>query len=471
MNITELKKEELNLHLNVVIPAQVINTEVTKELTSLTKTVRIAGFRPGKVPLTVIQKKYGDSVRHGVVESQLKRAVSNIMQDRKLEVIGDPAVENLKMDAGKDLEFVVKFSLVPKITLPDFKKISLEQPVLAVGEKDIEEKLQQLLDTTKTYTKESKGKAAKGDQVIIDAIGKVDGKAFEGGKLEGHKLVLGSGVFIPGFEDQLIGLKAGSETTVKVTFPENYHAKELAGKPSEFEVKILSVFKSTVPELDEELLKSYGCKSVEELKEKLGKLIEDQYKEAINTTMKLHFFDQLEKLLTFEVPESLLDTEFKILQSNSEAAKASDPTLAKKSDKELEKYYKKLAVRRVRIGLMLAEYAKANNIQVNGNEIKQAVLNQARNFPGQENIIFDYYKKNPSALSALKGPILEEKAVTHIFTNQVNLSSKNYSRKKLEEMLDKENDRDFEQSAGINLTTSYSLYMKCYTRAGLCFAE
>lgn len=249
-------------------------------------------------------------------------------------------------------------------------------------------------------------------------------------------------MFIPGFEDQLVGLKAGDEAVVSVTFPVDYHASDLAGKPAEFKTKVLSVLKPEARELDEEFAKQYGCKSVEELKERLSKMIESQYASPINTMMKLHLFDQLEKILSFNVPESLFNREFETLKANTEAARKSDESLSKKTDKELEEYYKRLATRRVRIGLLLAEYAGQNNIQVTFDEIKQAVVNQARNFPGHESAIYEYYKKNPSALSALQGPLLEDKAVDSIFNTQVSLLEKKYSRKELEELLEKENDKE-----------------------------
>lgn len=442
MNVTELKKEELNLELKVVIPSKSIDTEVQSELASLARTAKIQGFRPGKVPLSVIEKKYGDSVRGRVLNNKIQSSLKDIIKERKLNTVGDPTLDDVKMEAGKDLEFVLKFELVPEITMPDFKKISVEKPILEITEKDIEEKIEQLLDLSKKFEKESKGKAAKGDQIVIDAIGETGGKPFEGGKLDAYKLVIGSGVFIPGFEDQLIGLKAGSEVVVKVTFPVDYHASDLAGKEAEFKVKVLSVFKSEAPELNEEFAEQYGCKSVQELKEKLSTMLENQYAGPVNTMMKLHLFDQLEKMLKFNVPETLFNREFETLKTNTEAAKKSDEGLAKKSAKELEEYCKKLATRRVRIGLLLAEYAKQNNIQVTFDEIKQAVMNQARNFPGHEAAIYEYYKKNPSALSSLQGPLLEDKAVGSIFDTQVNLLEKKYSKKKLEELLDKEHDRD-----------------------------
>jgi trigger factor len=442
MKFTELKRDKLNLHMQVVVKNAAIEADMQEEMTKLSKNVKIDGFRPGKVPLSVLQKRYGNSVRNDVISSKVKEAINKIIKENDLNTVGDPVIDEVKAEAGKDLEFVAKFEIVPEIAMPDFKKISIEKPILTVSEKDVDEKINQLLDFSKKFEKESKGKAAKGDQVVIDAIGEVNGKAFEGGKLDGYKLVLGSGVFIPGFEDQLIGLKAGSEAVVSVAFPEDYHAEELAGKPAEFKVKVISIHKSEAPELNDEFVKQYGCNTVEELKERVGKMIENQYKMPINTMMKLELFNHFEKLLSFEVPKSLFDREFEILKNNSESAKKSDEILAQKSDAELVEYCKKLAMRRVRIGLMLAEYAKINDIKVSFDEIKNSIVEHARNFPGHEAEIFEYYKKNPSAMMSLQGPILEDKAVNSIFESQVTIKEKKYSKKDLEALLEKENDQE-----------------------------
>jgi len=440
--ITELKNEGLDFQVKVKIPSSIIETKVQDELLKLVSRVTMPGFRPGKVPVSTVEKKHGASVRQDVLAHETNHITQRIIKENKLNIATDPKIEDLKNETGKDVEFTLKFERLPKIDIPDFKKISIDKPVLKVAEKDIDEKIEKLAEFSKDYSKESKSKAAKGDQVTIDAVGYVDDVAFEGGKLTGHKLVLGSKSFIDTFEDQLVGTKKDEEVTVNVTFPENYHAADLAGKPAKFEVKILAVHKPEEVEINDEFAKKFKFESVEKLREQVANNIRAEFAEPIGTIMKMSLFDQLEKMLDFEVPASLIQREYQILKSQGEQLKESDPSLKDKADKDLDKYYQKLALRRVRIGLMLAEYVQAHELRIEQNDIKAAVMSQARNFPGQEMAIIEYYQKNQNALEALKGPILEEKGVKHIFENAIKIKEKEYSRKDLEKFLEKENNRD-----------------------------
>ena len=439
MQITELKNEGLDFEVRVVIPADKIFDEIQKELTHLTKKVRIDGFRFGKVPLSIVNKKYGASVKSDVLQHQVKHSIEKVIKDNNLNIATDPKIENFKSEDEKDLEFTLKFELMPKITMPDFKQISLEKPFLKVSDADINDHIERLVEFSKEYTKESKAKAAKGDQVTIDAIGYVDNKAFEGGKLDNYKLVLGSKTFIDTFEDQLIGSKVNDELTVKVTFPDNYQQKDLASKPAEFKVVVKAVHKAEVPKIDDELAKKFNCENVEKLRAQIAKNIESTFDESINTLMKMRLFDQLESTLKFDVPESLVEREYQILKTQIAREEGESLPVKGKKEKDLEEYYKKLSLRRVRIGLMLAEYVKEKALRIEQNDLKDAVMAQARSFPGQEKSVIEFYQKNSNALESLKGSILEEKAVKHIFDNQVNISKKQYNKKDLEEFLESQN--------------------------------
>jgi trigger factor len=437
MKITEIKNANTDLHLRVTIPSKDLSSEVDRELAKLAKSAKIDGFRVGKVPTSFLKKKYGISLRADAVRNKIVKAISDITKDRKLRVFTDPEIEDIKNEENKDLEFTLKYQLIPEVTMPDFKKISIEKPVLELKDKDIDEQMEKLIGAAKEYKKISKSKAKNGDQVTIDAVGYVDGKAFAGGKLTSHKLVLGSGAFIAGFEDQLIGAKAGDDVSVQVDFPKEYHEKTLAGKPSEFKVKVLEVHNETPAKLDDEFAKKFNFENVEKLREQIEKNVRSSYEEPITTMMKMELFNKLETVLKFDIPKSLLDREISVLER--QAPQIDDEEFKTKSQENKEAYFKKLAARRVKLGLMLAEYVKLQKLEIDKTDIQKAVMDQARNFPGRENEIIDFYLKNENALESLKGPILEDKAVKIIFEKEVKLVEKSYTKAKLEKLLEKDN--------------------------------
>ena len=436
MKIVELKKDKTEFHAKVAISAKEITGEVDKELKDIAKTAKMDGFRVGKIPAHILKKKYGSSIKADSMRKKINSSVDEIAEKNKLNVAMDPVIEGIRDEDGKDLEFTVKFDLLPEIKLPKFKKISVEKPILKITDKDVDEQIDKIANFSKTYEKESKGKATNGDQLTIDAVGYVDGKAFDGGKLDDHKLVLGSNAFIPGFEDQLIGSKNGDNVKVKVTFPEEYHSKNLAGKPSEFKVKVKAVNKPSNPKIDDEFAKKFKCDTVAKLKEQIKQNFSTSYEKSIHVMMKMNLFDKLEGMLKFDVPKSLIEKEVSILEKQSD--QFVDPEISKKSDKEKAEYFEKLASRRVRIGLVLAEYVKQKNLKITEDDVRQAIIAQARNYPGQEQQVIEFYQKDLQALEALKGPILEEKGVKEIFGNEIIINEKTYSRDKLEKLLKKE---------------------------------
>ncbi len=436
MKIEELKNNKTEFHAKVIIPAKEIATEIDKELKKVAKTAKMDGFRVGKVPAHILKKKYVPSMKADIVRQKVNSSIDELIKKNKLNIAMDPAVEDLKSEDDQDLEFTLKFELLPEIKLPEFKKISIERPKLEVTDKDINEQIDRIASFSKTFDKESKAKAADGDQLTIDAIGYVDGKAFDGGKLDGHQLVLGSNAFIPGFEDQLIGSKAGDDISVKVSFPEEYHAKDLAGKPSEFKVQVKAVHKPDVPKIDDEFAKKFKCENVAKLKEQIKENFTTSYEEPIHVMMKMSLFDKLEGMLKFDVPKSLIEREVSILEKQSD--QFADPEINAKSDKEKAAYFEKLASRRVRIGLLLAEYVKLKKLTITEEDIRQAIIAQARNYPGQEQQVIEFYQKDRQALESLKGPILEEKGVKEIFDNEIVIKDKMYSKDKLEKLLETE---------------------------------
>lgn len=438
MKVAELKNDKTEYQAKITIPEKEIAELVNKELAKIAKTAKMDGFRVGKVPVGILKKKYASSIRADVARTKINNAIDETIKKNTLNIALDPIIEDVTNEDGKGLEFTLKFELLPEIKMPDFKRISIEKSKLEVSKKDIDDQIDRLSSFSKSYDEESKTKAKNGDQVTLDAIGYVDGKAFDGGKLDAHKLVLGSNSFIPGFEDQLIGCKKGDDVTVKVDFPKEYHSENLAGKPSEFKVQIIAVHKEKPVKIDDEFAKNFKCDSVDKLKEQISKNIESSYDEPIHTMMKMKLFDKLESMLKFDVPASLLTRETDILKKQTEQMGYEDPSIKDKSDKEKEAYFDKLASRRVKIGLMLAEYVKQHNMQIQEEDIRQAIITQARNYPGQEQQVIEFYQKDRSALESLKGPILEEKAVKAIFTKEVIINEKTYSKDKLEKLLDKE---------------------------------
>ncbi len=437
MIISELKKDKTEFHVKVTISVHDISKQIDTELANVAKTAKMDGFRVGKVPLAVLRKKYVPTIRNGIARDKIDAAIKQVVKDNKLNIAFDPVIEDFKNEDKQDIEFVLKFELLPVITLPDFKKISIEKPVLDVSKKDIDEQLDRIVSFSKSYDKETKSKAKSGDQVTIDAIGYVDGESFEGGKLNAHTLVLGSKSFIPGFEDQLIGSKAGDDVSVKVDFPKDYHSKDLAGKPSEFKVKVLAVHQESTQKIDDEFAKKFKCENVEQLREQISKNISSNYDESILVLMKMKLFDKLEELLKFEIPASLLEREKEILKGQSSQL-GDDAEIKNMSDKEKVKYFDDLAARRVRIGLMLAEYVKQKALSITEEDIRNAIIAQTKVYPGQEQMVIEFYQKNKNALENLKGPILETKGVLAIFANEVVIKEKSYTTDKLEKLLESE---------------------------------
>lgn len=442
MKFTEIKNDGLERHFKVTIPTKTIEPKISTEIAKLSKTARVDGFRVGKVPASMIDKKYGASVRGDVVSHEIHHAINDIIKETKLNIVGNPAIDDLKSESGKDVEFNLILEIMPNIEMPNFKDIKISKPVLDVSEKDIEKRMDEIANMRRTFTDRKKGsKAVDGDMVVIDFVGSVDGVEFPGGKAEGHKLVLGSKSFIPGFEDQLIGTKAGEEVLVKVQFPDAYHAKDLAGKDSEFKVTVHNVQSPVKAEINDDFAKEVGFKDLTEFKDKLKEEMGRVYEEHIYTMMKMKLFDALESSLTFEAPKSMFNNEYNLLKSQLDNIK-DDDALDKKSPEEIEKYCRRVSERRVKVGLLLSEYVKKHNLKIENQDIKDAILKEARNFPGQENAVIEYYSTNKKAIQSLTGPVLEEKAVKAIFANEVTMKDKKYSNEALEKLLEEEANTD-----------------------------
>ncbi len=428
MKVTEIKNEGLELHCHITVPASTLAKAVSNRLQELSKTVKLSGFRTGKIPLSIIEKKYKASILSETINKEIQHQVSHLIKDKKLKLSTQALIDDIKFEDEKDLEFKVMFEKMPEITFPDLAEVKIVKPIVKITDNEIDSRVKELLAFKTQYKAATKAsKAEEKDKVIIDFEGFLDGKAFSGGKAENHALVLGSKTFIPGFEEQLIGKKAGDNVTVKVTFPAEYSEKSLAGKATEFKVKIHEVQKPEKLEINDELAKEVGAANLDELKNNIEKMLSRGFEEQSYTHQKMELFNQLESLLSYDVPKSMMEKELSTLTAQVRELKDEDPKLKGKSEKDIDKYSEKVALRRIRIGLFLSEYANVNKITPSSEDFKIAITKQAMAFPGKEKEIFDFYQKNPKALQSIAGPILEDKSVKELLDKKVKIIEKEYS--------------------------------------------
>lgn len=444
MKINELKKEGLRYEYEVVVPAKDMDARLESRLKDVAESTKVPGFRPGKVPLSIVKKKHGARVLGEVLENAVSESYRDLLKKNKLRPAVDPQIEIDKaFDEGKDLKYSVVVEVFPDVPDVDFSKVKLEQLAVEVGDKEIEEGLGKLKEANKEFKALATARAAKkGDTTVIDFVGKIDGEAFEGGAGQDHHLILGSNQFIPGFEDQLIGAKKGDKKAVKVTFPEDYGHKDFAGKDAVFDVEVKDILEPKEPKIDAEFAKKLSFDSVDKLREAIKERIEKDYEAACRMLTKKSLFDALNDLYDFEVPSAMLEQESTALRQHDQEehehgeecdhGKECDKEKKKPSKKELEKF-EKLALRRVRLGLVLAELSQKNKITVTETELRRVILDRAANFPGQEQQIIEIYQKNPQLLDQTRGPILEDKVVDFLF-EKIKPKEKKISVKEFEEL-------------------------------------
>jgi trigger factor len=426
MQVTETLSDGLKREYKVVVPASELDTKVNARLNDLKGRVQISGFRPGKVPVTHLKRLYGKSAMADVIESTVRDTNMQIFTERGFKLAGDPKVtlpteqaDVEKLIEGKsDLDYTVAIEILPPIELADFKNFKVTKPVADVADSEIDEAVNRVADQNKPYGPKAPGeKAADKDRVTIDFTGSIDGKAFEGGKGGDLVVEIGSGTFIPGFEDRLIGAIAGENRKIEATFPPNYTNAELAGKKAEFDVSVKSIETPQAVTIDDELAKKLGLESLAKLREAVKTRIEREHAAMTRQKLKRQLLDQLDASHKFAPPASLVDEEFarvwSSVQTEMEREKktfADENTTEEKARDE----YKKIAERRVRLGLVLAEIGEKNKLTVSDEEVSRAVVEQARQFPGQEQQVWEYYRKNPQALAAVRAPIYEEKVVDFV---------------------------------------------------------
>ena len=418
MQVTEISNEGLKREFKVTIQSNDIQSKVDLRLEELGRTVKLPGFRPGKVPMPVLRKRFGASVMGEVLERAVSDSSYQAMGERGLRPAMQPKIEITSFAEGKDLEYKMAVELLPEIKPIDFKELKLERLKVEPGDAEVTKAIERLAEASRQTEKVTEDRATqKGDTLLIDFVGKMDGKEFAGGAAKDHKLELGSNQFIAGFEDQLVGHKPGTTTDINVTFPAEYGSAELAGKPAVFTVTIKEIHSKLPVSVDEELAKKIGFEDLASLRKAVGEQIGKEFTRAARSRVKRQLLDQLADKHSFTVPQGMVDVEFsQIWQSVEEARKRGDddPTIKGKSEEELKKDFGGIAERRVRLGLLLSEVGRVNNIQVSEDEVNRTLIEEARRFPGQERKIIEYYRSQPEAMAQLRAPLFEDKVVDFI---------------------------------------------------------
>ena len=421
MQVVEKSNEGLSRVIAVTIPVAELNEKLDARVKEMAPQMKLKGFRPGKVPVSYVKKTFGRDFMGEIINASLNETSQAALEELKLRPAA-PAEMNLTSDMDKviagqeDLAYEMSLEIMPEFTPVDPKTLKLTRPTYEASEEDLDEALKELASQAKSY-EDKKGKtvkAADGDQLTIDFLGKIDGEAFDGGAAEDADLVIGSNRFIPGFEEQLKGAKVGEEKTIEVTFPEDYQAKHLAGKAATFDVTVKAIKAEVESKIDDEFAKRIGLESLDQLKELLKSNLNQQYAGATRFKLKRALLDVLDEGHDFPLPPKMVDAEFEGIWAQVSADKDAGQLPeedAKKSEDELKAEYRAIAERRVRLGLVLAEIGRANNVGVSDQELSNAIMAEARNYPGQERMVLDFYRQNPNAAAQLRAPIYEEKVV------------------------------------------------------------
>ncbi|CUT15534.1 Cell division trigger factor EC 5218 [Bradyrhizobium sp.] len=426
MQVTETLSEGLKREFKISVPASDLDAKAGAKLVDLKDKVRINGFRPGKVPVTHLKKVYGRSVMAETIDQTIRDTNTQLFSERGFRLATEPKitmpteqaeVEEL-LNGKTDLTYTVAIEVVPSIALADFKTFEVEKPVAEVTDADVDEAIKRIADSNRGYAAKDEGaKAESGDRVTVAFKGTINGEAFEGGTGEGIQVVIGSNTFIPGFEEQLIGIGAGETRTLKVAFPKNYMNDKLAGQPAEFETTATLIEAPQDLAIDDEFAKTLGLESLDKLKEAARERLVAEFATATRQRVKRALLDRLDEAHRFEAPPSLVDEEFNLMWNSVKAEMDSaGKTFADEDTTEdaAKEEYRKIADRRVRLGLVLSEIGEKNKISVTDDEVGRAVIERARSMPGREKEVWDYYRSNAQALAQLRAPIYEDKVVDFI---------------------------------------------------------
>lgn len=418
MQVTEEKSDGLQREYKVVLDAKEIDEKVENRLKEVGKNQRIPGFRPGKAPMSILKQRFGQAVMGEVLERAVNDSSRQVMEERGLKPAGQPSIEIESFDEGKDLEYKISMELLPDIEMGDFSKIAVNTVSVKVPDSEVDEAVERLASNQKeSQPLETPRPAQKGDVLVVDFKGTVDGEAFPGMEGEDHYLELGSNRFIEGFEEQLIGAEQGQQKTVTVTFPEGYQNAQLSGKEAQFEVTVKEIREAQPVEINDEFAQKFGEESLDTLKERVREQIKQDYENAARQRTKRELLDQLSDQHTFEVPPSMVDSEFEQIWKQIEHDREHghlDPEDQGKSEEQLKEDYRKIAERRVRLGLLLSEIGRTQSIDVSQEELNQALIQEVQRHPGHEREVFEYYQQNQEAVQQLRAPIYEDKVINYI---------------------------------------------------------
>ena len=417
MQVTETLNEGLKRGYAIKVTAAELEAKVNEKLAEAQPGVEMKGFRKGKVPMSLLKKQFGQRVMGEAMQESIDGAMSEHFQASGDRPAMQPEVKMTNEDwkEGDDVEVSMSYEALPEIPEVDFSTVKLERLVVKAADADIDEALSNLAGTAQDFKDRKKGAKAKdGDQVVMDFVGKIDGVAFDGGSAEDYPLVLGSNSFIPGFEEQLVGAKVGEEKAVTVSFPENYQAENLAGKEAVFDCTIKEVKEPVSAEINDDLAKKFGADDLAALKTQIGERLEAEYTGAARAVLKRRLLDALDGLVSFDLPPSLVDAEAG--QIAHQLWHEENPDVQGHDHPEIETTdeHRKLATRRVRLGLLLAEIGQKAEIQVTDAEMSQAIMAQARQYPGQEREFFEFVQKNAQMQQQMRAPLFEDKVVDHI---------------------------------------------------------
>ena len=444
MQVTETLNEGLKRAYSIKLSADELDTKVNEKLHEAQPDVEMKGFRKGKVPIALLKRQFGQRILGEAMQETIDGAMSKHFQDSGDRPAMQPNVEMQNRDKwkeGEDVEVSLTYETLPSIPDVDFSKIKLQKLVVKADKAAVDEALDNLASSANDYKDRKKGSKAKdGDQIVIDFVGTVDGETFDGGSSEDYPLVLGSNSFIPGFETQLVGCKAGEDKKVNVTFPEAYGSKDLAGKDAEFTCKVKNVKEPVPAKINDELATKFGADDLKALKAQISERLESEYGGAARAVMKRQLLDALDKKVKFELPPSLVEAEAK--QIAHQLFHDENPDVKDHDHENIEpnKEHNKLAERRVRLGLLLAELGQKAEVEVSEAEMTQAIMAQSRQYPGQEKEFFDFMQKNEQMQQQLRAPIFEDKVVDHIF-EQATVTDKKVNKTELQtavEALDKD---------------------------------
>ena len=444
MQVTETLNEGLKRAYSIKLTADELDTKVNEKLHEAQPDVEMKGFRKGKVPIALLKRQFGQRILGEAMQETIDGAMSKHFQDSGDRPAMQPNVEMQNRDKwkeGEDVEVSLTYETLPSIPDVDFSKIKLQKLVVKADKAAVDEALDNLASSANDYKDRKKGSKAKdGDQIVIDFVGTVDGETFDGGSSEDYPLVLGSNSFIPGFETQLVGCKAGDDKKVNVTFPEAYGSKDLAGKDAKFACKVKNVKEPVPAKINDELATKFGADDLKALKAQISERLESEYGGAARAVMKRQLLDALDKKVKFELPPSLVEAEAK--QIAHQLFHDENPDVKDHDHENIEpnKEHNKLAERRVRLGLLLAELGQKAEVEVSEAEMTQAIMAQSRQYPGQEKEFFDFMQKNEQMQQQLRAPIFEDKVVDHIF-EQATVTDKKVNKTELQtavEALDKD---------------------------------